>query len=171
MPGIHKMAADLQAWEWVYGRTPKFSICTSFTAEGANIGLDLDIKNGIVEKCAMDIPHRWLPPEVGKELCSALTGIRFCPTAVPPVVAASRRPVSPSPCRSPTYPPPPHTTLARQLDLPPTSPGTLRAAHAHGSSDKAFPIWVKARRLYRIHDIVLTGTYNAVSCVCVCVCR
>ncbi|XP_036419343.1 lipoyltransferase 1, mitochondrial [Colossoma macropomum] len=97
MPGIHKMAADLQAWEWVYGRTPKFSICTSFTAEGANIGLDMDIKNGVVEKCAMDIPHHWLPPEVGKELCSALTGIRFCPSEVAVVVAAFMRTVSQAP--------------------------------------------------------------------------
>ncbi|KAI4871971.1 hypothetical protein NFI96_010419 [Prochilodus magdalenae] len=97
MPGIHKMTAELKAWQWVYGRTPKFSICTSFTTEGVNVGLDMDIKNGVVEKCAMDIPLHWLPPEVGRELCSALTGIRFCPSEVAVVVAAFMRTASQSP--------------------------------------------------------------------------
>ncbi|XP_066517553.1 lipoyltransferase 1, mitochondrial [Hoplias malabaricus] len=97
VPGIHKMAAELKTWEWVYGRTPKFSICTSFMAEGANIGIEVDIKNGIVEKCVMDIPHYWLPPEFGKELCSAITGIRFCPSEVAAVVAAFMRTASQAP--------------------------------------------------------------------------
>lgn len=97
MPGIHEMAAELKTWEWIYGRTPKFSICTSFVAEGTSIGLNIDVKNGIVEKCDMDIPHHWLPPEVGKELCSTLTGIRFCPSEVAAVVAAFMRTVAQAP--------------------------------------------------------------------------
>ncbi|XP_007253176.3 lipoyltransferase 1, mitochondrial [Astyanax mexicanus] len=97
MPGIHDMAAELKTWEWVYGRTPKFSICTSFTVEGANVALDMDIKNGVVEKCAMDVPQQWLLPEVGQQLCSALTSVRFCPSEAAAVVAALMRTSSQDP--------------------------------------------------------------------------
>ncbi|XP_072513553.1 lipoyl amidotransferase LIPT1, mitochondrial [Salminus brasiliensis] len=97
MPGIHKLAAELKTWEWVYGRTPKFSICTSFVVEGANVGLDMDIKNGIVEKCVMDIPPNWLPSEVGEQLGSALTGVRYSPSEVAAVVAAFMRTSSQAP--------------------------------------------------------------------------
>ncbi|KAI5618414.1 lipoyltransferase 1, mitochondrial [Silurus asotus] len=91
MPGIHKMTSDLQNWDWVYGKTPKFSVHTSLTVESTNIGLEMDIKNGVVETCLLDIPHEWLPADFVKELCASLTGIRFCPNEFVVAVAAFLR--------------------------------------------------------------------------------
>ncbi|XP_053471983.1 lipoyltransferase 1, mitochondrial [Ictalurus furcatus] len=97
MPGIHKMTSDLKNWDWVYGKTPKFSICTSFMVENTKVGLEIDIKNGFVETCVMDVPHDWLPADFVKEFCSSLTGIRFCPNEFAVAVAAFMRTTSSSP--------------------------------------------------------------------------
>ncbi|XP_026870648.2 lipoyltransferase 1, mitochondrial [Electrophorus electricus] len=91
MPGVNKMAADLKSWEWVYGKTPKFSITLPFVAEGAEIVLDMDVKDGTIEKCLLDIPHDWLPAGTVDELCSALAGVRFCPKEVAVAVTAFMR--------------------------------------------------------------------------------
>lgn len=97
MPGIRKMTSDLQSWDWVYGKTPKFSICTSFTVKDTRIGLEIDLKNGMVEKCVMDAPHDWLPVDFVKEFCSRITGVRFCPNEFTVAVAAFMRTTSSSP--------------------------------------------------------------------------
>lgn len=97
LPGIHKVTSDLKNWDWVYGKTPKFSICTSFMVENTNIGLEIDIKNGVVERCVMDVPHDWLPAEFVKQVCSSLTGVRFCPNEFAVAVATFMRTTSPSP--------------------------------------------------------------------------
>lgn len=98
MPGIHKMTSDLKNWDWVYGKTPKFSVCTSFMVENnINIGLEMDIKNGVVETCVMDVPHDWLPADFVKEFCSSLTGVRFCSSEFTVAVAAFMRTTSFSP--------------------------------------------------------------------------
>lgn len=98
LPGIHKMTSDLKSWDWVYGKTPRFSICTSFTVDvHANVGLELDIKNGIVETCAMDVPRAWLPADLVKEFCSSLSGVRFCPSEFTMAVQAFMRTTSSSP--------------------------------------------------------------------------
>lgn len=97
MPGIHKMTSDLKNWDWVYGKTPKFSVCTSFMVENTNVGLEIEIKNGVVQSCIMDVHHDWLPADFVKEFCSSLTGIRFCPNEFAVAVAAFIRTTSSSP--------------------------------------------------------------------------
>ncbi|XP_076838558.1 lipoyl amidotransferase LIPT1, mitochondrial isoform X2 [Brachyhypopomus gauderio] len=82
MPGVNKMAAELRSWEWVYGKTPKFSISISFVAQGVDIVLDMDVKSGVIERCSMDVPHHWLPADTVRQLCSTLAGVRFCPKEV-----------------------------------------------------------------------------------------
>ncbi|XP_016151213.1 lipoyltransferase 1, mitochondrial-like [Sinocyclocheilus grahami] len=91
MPGIHKMAQDLQPWEWIYGRTPKFSVCTSLVVDDVNIKLDMAIKNGAVEQCAMEIPEDWLPSEMVNEFTSTLNGSKYCPSEAAVLVAAFMR--------------------------------------------------------------------------------
>lgn len=97
MPGIHKMTSDLKKWDWVYGKTPKFSVCTSFTVEDTSIGVEMDIKNGVVETCVVDVPRHWLPADLVKGFCSGLTGVRFCPNEFAVAVAAFMRLTSSSP--------------------------------------------------------------------------
>lgn len=97
LPGIHKINSELKHWDWVYGKTPKFSISTSFTVEKTNIGLEMNIKNGLVEACVLDVPHDWLPAHIVTEFCSSLTGVRFCPNEFAVTVAAFIRTTSSSP--------------------------------------------------------------------------
>ncbi|XP_030636594.1 lipoyl amidotransferase LIPT1, mitochondrial [Chanos chanos] len=94
LPGIHKMTHELRSWEWVYGRTPKFSISTDFVVDemsDINVTLNIEIKNGIVESCLLDIPHDWLHPETLKEFCSLLTGSKFCPNETAVLIASFMR--------------------------------------------------------------------------------
>ncbi|XP_059407616.1 lipoyltransferase 1, mitochondrial-like [Carassius carassius] len=91
MPGIQKMAQDLRTWDWIYGKTPKFSVCTSIVVNDVNIKLDMVIKNGTVEQCAMEIPEDWLPSEMVNEFTSALNGSRYCPNEAAVLVATFMR--------------------------------------------------------------------------------
>lgn len=91
MPGIHKMTKDIQMWEWIYGKTPKFSVCTSLVVDDVNIKLDMDIKSGTVEQCAVEIPEDWLPPETVNEFTSTLNGSKYCPNEAAVLVAAFMR--------------------------------------------------------------------------------
>lgn len=87
-PGIHKMTQDLQTWEWVYGKTPKFAVRASLVVDGASVKLDMDIKNGTVERCDVGIPEGWLPLEIVDEFTSTLSGGRYCPRETAVLVAA-----------------------------------------------------------------------------------
>ncbi|KAK2818032.1 hypothetical protein Q7C36_021965 [Tachysurus vachellii] len=100
IPGIHKMTSDLKDWDWVYGKTPKFSVCTFFMVENTNVGLEMDIKNGVVESCVINVPHDWLPADFVNEFCSSLTGVRFCPNEFAVAVAAFIRTTPSSPKRT-----------------------------------------------------------------------
>lgn len=79
MPGVHKMTQDLLTWEWVYGKTPKFSVRTSLEVDGVLVKLKMDVKSGTVERCDIGIPVGWLPLEIVNEFSSALNGSRYCP--------------------------------------------------------------------------------------------
>lgn len=88
LPGIQQMASRLKQWDWVYGRTPKFSISTSVRVEQNNIGVGIDIRNGIVEKLVVETPEQWLPQDIVNEFCCTLTGVRFRPDEFAVAVAA-----------------------------------------------------------------------------------
>ncbi|XP_048091088.1 lipoyltransferase 1, mitochondrial [Alosa alosa] len=94
-PGIQNMAQELQTWEWVYGKTPKFSVCTSFDIQSessrANVMLNLDIKNGIIENCVIGMTTEWLPKNLLEEFSSFVKGCKFCPNEMPALVAAFLR--------------------------------------------------------------------------------
>lgn len=82
-PGIHSKANELRTWEWVYGKTPKFSVQTSFTVLHEQSLVDvqvlMDVKSGRIETCNIEAPDHWLPREVGDKLNSAFIGSKFCP--------------------------------------------------------------------------------------------
>lgn len=83
LPGIQRMARELLAWEWTFGRTPKFSICTTFELKNdtsiCNATLNMDIKNGIIESCDIEVPSDWLPVELSREFSIHLVGGKLCP--------------------------------------------------------------------------------------------
>ncbi|KAJ8003815.1 hypothetical protein DPEC_G00152320 [Dallia pectoralis] len=83
LPGIQKMADELLSWEWTFGKTPNFSICTSFEMKDdtsvCKVTLNMDIKKGIIDYCNIDVPSDWLPLELSREFSSHLIGRQFCP--------------------------------------------------------------------------------------------
>nr|BAC33210.1 unnamed protein product [Mus musculus] len=82
-PGINRKVKELQSWEWVYGRTPKFTVDTTFHVpyEQAHLEIQvfMDVKNGRIETCAIKAPDHWLPLEIGEKLNSSFIGSKFCP--------------------------------------------------------------------------------------------
>jgi lipoyltransferase 1 len=82
-PGINSRAKELQTWEWIYGKTPKFSVNATFNVlhEQAHleIKVSIDIKNGRIEICNIQAPDHWLPLEICDRLNSSFIGSKFCP--------------------------------------------------------------------------------------------
>ncbi|XP_054830024.1 lipoyltransferase 1, mitochondrial [Eublepharis macularius] len=94
-PGIGNKARELQAWDWLYGKTPKFSIskCLSIVDEQSclDIKINMDVKNGKIETCNIDVPQHWLPQAMCDKLKDSLIGSKFCPTETTTVVNALLR--------------------------------------------------------------------------------
>ncbi|XP_033003466.1 lipoyltransferase 1, mitochondrial [Lacerta agilis] len=94
-PGINNKAKELQSWDWLYGKTPKFSISTSFNIVDeqscVEIKINVDVKNGKMETCNIDMPPFWLPPIMCDELKNHLIGSKFCPKETTAVAAALMR--------------------------------------------------------------------------------
>ncbi|XP_061540072.1 lipoyltransferase 1, mitochondrial isoform X2 [Phycodurus eques] len=84
-PGLSRMSAELRGWDWIFGKTPKFSIQTllkmtdDLSSAGRTVRLRLEIKHGVIESCSLDVPTCWLPHSLSSELSSVLVGQRFCP--------------------------------------------------------------------------------------------
>ncbi|GAB0178888.1 mitochondrial enolase superfamily member 1 [Grus japonensis] len=83
LPGINNKTKELQTWEWVYGKTPKFNVSTCFNMvyKGSvlDVKVDMDVKHGRIEVCNIDLPEQWLPPALCSELVKGLIGSKFCP--------------------------------------------------------------------------------------------
>lgn len=94
-PGILNKSRELQGWDWLYGKTPKFSISTYFpiTDEQSclEIKVNMDVKNGRIETCNIDVPQYWLPPAMCDELKNNLIGSKFCPSEATAIITALLR--------------------------------------------------------------------------------
>ncbi|KAM6448508.1 lipoyl amidotransferase LIPT1, mitochondrial isoform 1-T2 [Liasis olivaceus] len=94
-PGINNKARELKAWNWLYGKTPKFNISTSFNIEHdqsrVEIQISMDVKNGNIETCQIDVPQNWLPLDMCDELRNSLIGNKFCPNETTAVATALLR--------------------------------------------------------------------------------
>lgn len=82
-PGISRAAAELRGWDWTFGKTPKFSVQTVLEltdSDGARSSarLHVEVKNGVMESCELDVPTDWLPRRLSGELSGVLVGERFC---------------------------------------------------------------------------------------------
>ncbi|XP_053705779.1 lipoyltransferase 1, mitochondrial [Synchiropus splendidus] len=92
-PGISDMESVLHQWEWTFGRTPKFSVHTFLPLPLASLPaeLHLDVKNGVMVHCRLDVPPDWLAPQLVDGLVNVLEGQRFCPYSSAASVAAFLR--------------------------------------------------------------------------------
>ncbi|XP_027712443.1 lipoyltransferase 1, mitochondrial [Vombatus ursinus] len=81
-PGINRKAEELQTWEWIYGKTPKFSVSTSLNLLSeqsySEMKIRIDVKNGRIEDCSIDAPDHWLPQEMLDKLSTRFIGNKFC---------------------------------------------------------------------------------------------
>ena len=79
------MAAELRRWDWTFGKTPKFSVETLLELRDEPLSarcsaqLHMEVKNGLVESCRLDVPAEWLPLWLSRQLSEVLVGERFCP--------------------------------------------------------------------------------------------
>ncbi|XP_020661270.3 lipoyl amidotransferase LIPT1, mitochondrial [Pogona vitticeps] len=94
-PGIHMKARELKSWDWLYGKTPKFSTSTSFNIgqeqSCLEVKINMEVKSGKIETCSIDVPQFWLPLAMCDELKEHLIGSKFCPDETTAVTTALLR--------------------------------------------------------------------------------
>ncbi|XP_028324827.1 lipoyl amidotransferase LIPT1, mitochondrial [Gouania willdenowi] len=84
-PGISKMAADLRAWDWTFGKTPKFSVDVELLLSDDQVPsrcsahLQVEVRGGAIHSCRLDVPPDWLSEQLSVQLSNTLIGQRFCP--------------------------------------------------------------------------------------------
>ncbi|KAM7365824.1 hypothetical protein PAMP_016726 [Pampus punctatissimus] len=84
-PGLSRAVTELRSWEWTFGKTPKFSVQTHLdlrddrSSARSSGRLHMEVKNGVIESCELDVPADWLPQQLSGELSSLLVRERFCP--------------------------------------------------------------------------------------------
>lgn len=87
------MTAELRSWEWTFGKTPKFSIETRLELTDEQLDarcpayLHMEVKDGRVDVCRLDVPADWLPAQQSSQLSHVLLGERFCPHGAAAAVA------------------------------------------------------------------------------------
>lgn len=83
-PGLSRAATELQSWDWTCGKTPKFSVQTLLdltderSSARSSARLHMEVKNGVIDSCELDVPAEWLPQSLSAELSVVLVGERFC---------------------------------------------------------------------------------------------
>lgn len=94
-PGLSEAASELQSWEWTFGKTPKFRIETMLELVDGDCSstarLHVEVKNGVMESCELDVSSDWIPPPLSSELSDLLVGERFCRHRAAAVLTAALR--------------------------------------------------------------------------------
>ncbi|XP_018605699.2 lipoyl amidotransferase LIPT1, mitochondrial [Scleropages formosus] len=94
-PGIRRITQELQAWDWVFGKTPAFSLDTSFEVQceacDTKVNLTVGVKSGAIETCSIESPQDWLPPAMCRELSGLMVGSRFRPSDMAVIFTAFLR--------------------------------------------------------------------------------
>uniref|UniRef100_A0A4W6C1V9 Lipoyltransferase 1 n=1 Tax=Lates calcarifer TaxID=8187 RepID=A0A4W6C1V9_LATCA len=96
-PGLSRTVAELRSWDWTFGKTPKFSVQTLLdltdgrSPARSSARLHMEVKNGLMESCELDVPEDWLPRPLSAELMNSLVGERFCPHRAAAAAAALLR--------------------------------------------------------------------------------
>ncbi|XP_029925043.1 lipoyl amidotransferase LIPT1, mitochondrial isoform X2 [Myripristis murdjan] len=96
-PGVGGAAAELQSWDWLFGKTPKFSVDTRLELREEESGvrgsahLQVEVKGGVMDSCRLGVSSGWLPAGLSGELSALLAGGRFCPEHTAAVAAAMLR--------------------------------------------------------------------------------
>uniref|UniRef100_A0A8C4RBI5 Lipoyltransferase 1 n=1 Tax=Eptatretus burgeri TaxID=7764 RepID=A0A8C4RBI5_EPTBU len=85
-PGIAKLHDELSGWEWIYGRTPEFTIEQEWNVpddgDEKRITFCLHVKRGQIQDCKLHVPNEWLPTSLLDALIHSLIGVPFWPDNV-----------------------------------------------------------------------------------------
>ncbi|XP_061897386.1 lipoyltransferase 1, mitochondrial [Entelurus aequoreus] len=87
-PGVSRVAAELRGWDWMFGKTPKFSVQTLLTMTDNTSSAEctallcVEVKSGVIDKCHLDLPPDWLPPGLSSKVSRVLEGEQFCPQRI-----------------------------------------------------------------------------------------
>lgn len=83
-PGIDKLKEEFRSWEWIYGRTPEFSVTKTFDMPASNgnlyrVNLTLEIQKGIVEEIRMSLPANLASPDLNQNanVFTNLRGVKY----------------------------------------------------------------------------------------------
>lgn len=92
--GIEKLREEFSSWEWIYGRTPEFSVTKTFDMPAPNgniyrLNLTLEIKKGIVEEIRMSLPANLASPDLNQnaKVFTNLRGMRYDSDVMDNVIA------------------------------------------------------------------------------------
>ncbi|XP_023151464.1 lipoyltransferase 1, mitochondrial [Amphiprion ocellaris] len=96
-PGIGRLEAELRGWNWTFGKTPKFSVEMSLHLEEVLGSVRLQVKDGRISSCRIQVPPGWVPQQLVGELENILVGEKFCPnaaaTAATALLSSENRPI------------------------------------------------------------------------------
>nr|XP_033788794.1 lipoyltransferase 1, mitochondrial [Geotrypetes seraphini] len=85
-PGIGNKYTELQSWQWIYGKTPRFDVSSCFQLvyrqSRLDVKLHMNVVGGVIESCSLDLANQYLPAEMCEKLRNNLTGRRFCPDEI-----------------------------------------------------------------------------------------
>lgn len=80
-PGIHGNRHILESWDWIYGKTPKFTITKDFfqniQGEPHNLKVNIVIEKGIIEDLTLTFDNNETPIELVKDCYLHLQGVRY----------------------------------------------------------------------------------------------
>ncbi|XP_067945592.1 lipoyl amidotransferase LIPT1, mitochondrial-like [Watersipora subatra] len=82
-PGIEEIKGELTSWQWVYGRTPKFSLNQSIEGDTT---LNLSVEGGKI--CDITVKSHY--PDYTTDNIRTLIGLPFCPVTVPFVISQDK---------------------------------------------------------------------------------
>ncbi|XP_022076749.2 lipoyltransferase 1, mitochondrial [Acanthochromis polyacanthus] len=90
-PGVGHLEAELRGWNWTFGKTPKFLVETSLQLNEVLGSVGLQVKDGRISSCRIQVPLGWVPQQLVEELENVLVGEKFCPNAAAAAVTALLR--------------------------------------------------------------------------------
>lgn len=94
-PGIDKLTEEFRSWQWVYGKSPKFTVTrhvelTTPNASSHRLKLILEVLNGIVEDIQLVLPTDLVPFGCNENasVITNLRGSRYSPDIIDNIINA-----------------------------------------------------------------------------------
>lgn len=75
LPGFDKTCDQFRSWNWIYGKTPRFFLNTSYKYNGRNYAITANVYHGVFESCTVEHP----PVDNGQSVVHPLdmSGVKY----------------------------------------------------------------------------------------------